>query len=242
MNFSVFIDYDNLLDIHKISGVRDIVTKALLKALIQAPINSSATRGTCSIRVYGGWYEGTVMTQLAQDVAVAVQREFPAIIHLPTSLSGQNISLAMTAELAVALLEEPSHHLFNTYRKKGKPTNVRVQTPAVVGCSDIACPLPQARKLIRTGKCPISTCIITTSELVYRHEQKIVDTMLTCDLIYTTQLGYDRVILISGDDDFLPPIRTALLRGTTIVRFMTKPNRTPAAFPPVGAALFQIEL
>ena len=152
------------------------------------------------------------------------------------------MALATTAELAVALLEEPGHHLFNTYRRKGKPANIRVQSPAVVGCAEAACPLPHARRLLKSGRCPTPTCSVTADDLVYRHEQKIVDTMLSCDLLYAAHLDYDLVLLVSGDDDFLPPLRTALLRGMPIIRFHPKPNAQRASFPAIGPQLIEVDL
>ena len=150
MKLAVFIDYDNLLDGQKSSGILDVVRTALL----QTPLASPSARGTCDIRIYGGWYEGPTMTKRAQELAVAIASEFPAIIRVP----GQGdsiVALATNAELAVAMMEEPSHHLFGTYRKKGKPGNLRVQRPVEVGCTDTTCPLPLAKKLLKRGKCPI---------------------------------------------------------------------------------------
>ena len=235
MKSAIFIDYDNL-GIHKTSGILDIVTKVL----IQTPIDLPFARGTCDVRVYGGWYEGNIMSQLAQKVAVSIQRQFPAIIRVPRD--GGTIPLLVNAELAVSLLEEPAHHLFNTYRKKGRPNNIRVYSPGEVGCIDASCLLPFTRKLLKTGKCPISTCDCKSDDLIYRHEQKIVDTMLTCDLLYATRLDLDYVILISSDDDFLPPVRTCLLRGTPIVRFHPTANAQRATSPGIGARFFEMEL
>jgi len=237
MKLAVFIDYDNLLEAHKVSGILDITSRALL----QTPLTSSDVRGTCEIRVYGGWYEGLTMTSLAQSVAVSMQSEFPTIIRLPRN-NAPSVSLSTTAELAVAMMEEPGHHLFNTYRKKARPRNVRVQKPDAIGCVEAACPLPSAKMLLKTGTCPVSTCTVAAVDLVYRHEQKIVDTMLTCDLIYSTHLSYDCVILVSGDDDFLPPVRTVLLRGTPVARFNPQPSRTRTPFPSVGGKLTDIDL
>jgi hypothetical protein len=237
MKLAAFIDYDNLLDAHKTSGILDVITKAL----VQTPIASQETRGTCDVRIYGGWYEGPTMTKLAQDLSVAIQGEFPAIIRIPSVGSGV-VALAATAELAVAMMEEPGHHLFDTYRKKGKPANLRVQNPADVGCMDKSCPLPIAKKLLKSGACPIPTCAITADDLVYRHEQKIVDTMLTCDMIFAPRLDYDHLILVSGDDDFLPPLRTVLLRGTPVARFHPRPNRIRAPIPTYGKQLTDVDL
>ncbi len=237
MKVAVLIDYDNLLETHKISGVLDIVTKVLM----QLPKQVSVVRGACDIRIYGGWYEGNIMSKLGQEIAVAIQNDFPAIIRIPSAL-GNNILLTATAELARALMEEPSHHLLNTYRKKGRPSNIRVQKPEDVGCLSATCPLPIARKLLKSGSCPVNGCATSKGELVYRHEQKIVDTMLTCDLIYIAELGYDYIFLVSGDDDFLPPLRTVLMRGGTIFRVHPQLSVHRLPLPVTSARLIELEL
>lgn len=236
-SLGIFIDYDNLTPIQKSEGIFDLLTKALC---ILPSVMSARVR--CDVRVYGGWYEETLMTRMAQDVTVEIQRDFPAVIRLPTGIGIPPVSVAVNAELAVALVQEPGHHLFNTYRRKGRPSNIRVETPQNAGCTDPNCILPSMNKLIRTGRCPKSGCGVIGQNLVYRHEQKIVDTMLSCDLIYAGGTQYDAVILISGDDDFLPPLRTVLLRGTPAVRFHPKPNGARASFPQGGAKFLEMDI
>lgn len=237
ITFAIFIDYDNLLPAQKSAGILDVITRAL----IQLPFDTGIFRGKCDVRVYGGWYEGTHITRLAEDVAVEIQREFPTVIRLPIS-GRDHVSLLANAELAVALIQEPGHHLFNTYRRKGKPANVRVKEPAIVGCTENACILPMMKRLLRTGSCPQVNCAVAMNDLVYRNEQKIVDTMLSCDLIHAANGIADRIILVSGDDDFLPPLRTVLLRGVSAIRFHPKRNSQRASFPQGGAQLLEKEL
>ncbi len=232
----VFIDYDNLRQDQKSAGMLDVVTKVL----VLVPWDHSITRGRCEVRVYGGWYEGDQMTQLAQNLSAELQREFPAIIRVP--FGNNTLALGANAELAVSLLQEPGHHLFNTYRRKGKPANVRVEKPNDVGCVDAACVLPQMRKLLKSGNCPKEGCAVSNCDLVYRHEQKIVDTMLTCDLIHSVDRVSGRVILVSGDDDFLPPLRTVLLRGGAAVRCHPKPSTQRPSFPTGGPQLLEVDL
>lgn len=215
---AVFVDYDNLLPHQKSRGIRDVV----MQVLVQLPWTRPVSRGKCEVRIYGGWYEGTQITRLAEDLTVQIQRDFPAIIRVPIE-NGAPIALSTNASLAVSLLQEPRHHLFNTYRRKGKPRNVRVEKPCDVGCLDVECALPQMKALLKTGRCPKSGCIIANDDLVYRHEQKLVDTMLACDLIYAVDLVSGPIILVSGDDDFLPPLRTALLCGANAVRCYPSP-------------------
>ena len=145
-------------------------------------------------------------------------------------------------EIAVSMLQEPGHHLFNTYRKKGRPGNIRVKSPIEANCLDTDCILPMMKKLLKKGKCSKIGCSISDNNLIYRHEQKLIDTMLTCDLIYVAQSGVDKVILISGDDDFLPPLRTVLLQGQAVIRFHPKPHGNRAKFPIGGVKLLEMEL
>lgn len=216
MKSAIFIDYDNLLQSQKTQGILDIVTSVML----QMSWNSDAIRGRCEIRIYGGWFENATMTTKAQEIDVAVKKLFPCIIKLP----GTKNQVIATAELAFALLEDPSRHLFNTFRKKYRYPNLRVKKPTEAGCHDVSCLLPLLQKLVQKGRCPKHGCQVQANDLVFRHEQKIVDTMLACDLLYATGLGYDKMALVSDDDDFFPPILTAALRGISIEWFHPKPN------------------
>jgi len=233
----VFIDYDNLLPTQKTAGILDVVNKVL----VQMPWDPLLTLGSCEVRVYGGWYEANQITRMAQDLSVELQRDFPAILRVPLG-NNNYLALRANAELAVSLLQEPGHHLFNTFRRKGRPSNVRVEKPAEVGCVDTACVLPQMKQLLSRGSCPKAGCTVTNCDLVYRHEQKIVDTMLACDLIHAVDRVSGRVILVSGDDDFLPPLRTVLLRGGAAVRCYPKKNMQRTTFPHGGAQLLEVDL
>lgn len=235
MKIAICIDYDNLGPLHKAAGILDVVQKTLLEAsgMFFRKI------GECEVRLYGGWYEGDSLSVLSQQLSVSIHSEFPAVVRVPNS-DGEIIVLRVTAELAVSLLEEPGHQLFNTYRRKGRPSNIRVETPASVGCSTSTCPLPLAKKLLQKGRCPTQGCVAGGASLVYRHEQKLVDTMLTCDLMYLSNQEYDFIFILSADDDFLPPIRSLLLRGAKIIR--VHPQMSSALVPIKVGASTLIEL
>jgi len=63
-----------------------------------------------------------------------------------------------------------------------------------------------------------------------RSEQKLVDTMLTADMIYLAQAGVKDVCLVSSDDDLWVGIRTAILLGANVTQIHTMPGRDLAAF------------
>ena len=228
----LFIDYDNLLGSHKQAGVLDVVTSALL----MEPLRTSHSVGHCDVRVYGGWYEGSKLTPLAQQVSVQLQSIFPAIIRCPTTLD-QICALSAEAEMAYALSEEPGHHLLDTFRRKRVPTNIKCVEPTTAGCQESSCSLAFLPVFLVSGKCPNATCNISIEDLLFRNEQKLVDTMLTCDIIYSTRQNCDLIIAVSGDDDLLPAVRTALLNGTPVRRIRPKAYLQPTVFPS-GGALF----
>ena len=214
----VLVDYANLQQRHKDAGMLDLVTK-VLAGISWDP---GTLRGTCEVRFYGGWYEEDQLTRQAQDVVVEIQRDFPAVIRVPAQ--NGTIAFNTTADLARSLLQDPGNHLFRTYRRKERATNVRVESPGVVGCTHDDCVLPKVKHMLKKGSCPRSGCSVQRSDLIYRHEQKIVDTMLTCDMVHASNRDFDRLVLVSDDDDFIPPLRTILLNGRSAVRCNPKPD------------------
>lgn len=235
MKVAICIDYDNLEKIHKTEGILSVATKSLIKL---SEITDSPIRN-CEIRLYGGWYEGESRSKLSEDLAAKLLDDFPAVIRAQLR-NGDVSKIVTTAELAFSLLEEPAHYLFNTYRKKGKPSNIRVTSKDDAGCKSETCLLPLARKLLQKGSCPAAGCSTEDNSLIYRHEQKIVDTMLTCDLMYLGTQDYHHVMLISADDDFLPPLRTLLLRGSKVIRM--HPKQSAANQPIIAAGKTLLEM
>lgn len=217
MNVAILVDYDNLMLDQKAAGLVDVATRVLM----QLPPLAAQERGACEMRLYGGWYEGASMTKLAQDLSVAMQVDFPTIVRVPNQPGGST-PINVNASLAVALNEDPAHLLFNTFRKKGRPNNIRVQNPQEAGCAKNDCALMIIKKLLKNGKCPAASCTATSNNLIYRNEQKLVDTMLACDLLHAQMQNLDYIVLVSDDDDFIPPVRTLLLRGAPVVRVHPK--------------------
>lgn len=237
MKIVAFIDYDNLEQSQKETGISDIITKVLLSTNFDhADIN-----GDCNVRIYGGWLEGHTLTQSAQILSAKIQKDFPIIIKV--SDKSPKIRFKTNAELALAMMVEPKHDLGSTFRKKGKPKNIKVQDPSMIGCTETLCPLPMAKKLLKSGKCPVQTCSADESDnLIFRHEQKIVDTMLTCDMLHAQKTGCDIIILISSDDDFIPPIRSVLHHGTRVVRCHPRPNLSRQAIKGFERHLTEMDL
>lgn len=218
MKTRIFIDYDNLSPSQKNLGVKGIVQRVLYLD----KFDEVKVRGECVIRLYGGWYEDKNLTGAAEKLIAEIGATFPTILF---ARGESAIQLNSKAELAYSMSEAPKEHLFGTYRKKQFPHNIRCTSPADLGCADPACPLEMLKKFLHTRKCPRDKCDCDVSTFLYRNEQKLVDTMLTCDILYSQKIfPNEYVYVISSDDDILPAIKTLGIRGTRVVRVLTKTN------------------
>src|SRR5665213_3270402 len=98
MHLRLYIDYDNLNPGQKSKGLLDLVSRSLLAAIIP----TTKTSGRCEVRVYGGWYEETSLTPLAQKIIGEIGDSFPAILPVQNQL-GQTGRLTVSADLARSL-------------------------------------------------------------------------------------------------------------------------------------------
>ena len=98
MNLRLYIDYDNLNDHQKRKGLLDLVTRSLLST----PVPTAKISGRCEVRVYGGWYEATTLTPLAQKIIADLGRDFPTVLPV-CNKEGIMGKLNVCAELAYSL-------------------------------------------------------------------------------------------------------------------------------------------
>ncbi len=208
---TILVDYDNLSAIQKERGLEDLAHRII----VQVKLPEDTTRTSCVMRLYGGWYEGSNLSPNGQKLSAEAQRLSPVLIA-----AGQ-IKIKTLVELAYSSLEEPDVHIVDSYRKKGRPSHVRSHTKEDLNCECEDCPLPTIKKVLKKGKCPSSSCSNKCEPILYRHEQKTVDTLLTCDLIYLSNKT-GSLILVSGDDDFIPPLRSALIKSDSVYRCIPK--------------------
>jgi len=217
-NIAIFVDYDNLSEDQKTTGLKMLISSVFLK--LSAVLNNNHYK--CRVRLYGGWFESGSLTQSAQTVVAEIQNTFPTIMTIPAEAG--TVKIEVVAELAEALMQDPSISFVSTYRRKASVPNIRIDTSVSASCIDSGCPIPYAKKLLRSGFCPVPQCASANSKIVYKVEQKLVDTMLSCDLLYSSVLKTWLNILISSDDDFVPPLNIMQLNGATIYRVHTKPS------------------
>ncbi len=216
---NILIDWDNMNRAECRKGVKYIVEKVLLAV---APGLPSLPRQV-SVRLYGGWYKLSSLTKRAQLLATDIQQNFPTVLAVPTKSGPQQLSAA--AELAYSLSASPNAHLFHTYRERRGPGPVRVDDTYQKGCGRIGCFALALHQLFDSKRCPNQGCSVMATDILTKHEQKLVDSMLGVDLVHAAATSTD-TILVSEDDDLLPMVQYALLLGGRVLHVYPNSTRT----------------
>jgi len=222
MELLILVDFDNIARLIQNRGLV-YISERIIDRLEFNEINSYRR---IRLRLYGGWYEQNIPTRTAQQLQTDIQLNFPRRMNITNN--GNFHSAIIIVEMALTLIIDPNNHLFSTYRQRGMPHGLRCYHPNSLGCTNHSCPLIDVHAFINTGRCNTQCCNIRSQDMIYRGEQKLVDTMVMCDLIYlASDNDYDSVIIVSSDDDFWPGIKTAIIMGTYIVHIHTRNRHTP---------------
>ena len=212
----VVVDYDNLEKAIQARGLRYLITQVLTRVFT----HGQGLLPCYHFRLYGGWYEGRTPTSKAQHLARSISKDIP--LPFPFTANNLPIKIPLTIELAYALAAMPAKHLLATYRRRSPQHSLSCHHPTTVGCHNIACPIQSVHTLITTERCPDQSCTLTLEQLLFRPEQKLVDSMMLTDLIFYAQQNATELSLVSSDDDLWPGIIYALHTGSVVNHIQTR--------------------
>ncbi len=222
---NVLIDYDNVLQGERQKGLNHVV-KSILKKLPNSVLSHGAS---IVVRLYGGWYRSSQLSRHAQDLSIQIKRYYPGTLALGTANMRRSVFISVV--LARSLLIDPSRDILNTYRVRGVPSNLRPKAFPFQACAQKArCPLVGAHTLLQTSRCSDSSCGVRIADVITRHEQKLVDTMLTADLIHAASSGISDIVVVTNDDDLWPGIRTAIFLGAFVHHIHPQKGRSTPTY------------
>ena len=221
----VVVDYNNVDGHIRRNGVKYLAER------IARCLGSNVLAGhrRLSLRLYDGWYRVQSLTQLAQTVSADIQNTFPITVSLPAG-KGQTVTAIISAEMAFSLHCDPNNHIWHTYRPRSGQSNITCKRPASAGCTSSNCILAVLPQFFAQQKCPNPSCTITPQDLIVRNEQKLVDTMMSTDLISRHLSSPEELVIVSSDDDLWPIMRLLLQRGHKLYHIHTKLHRTTPPF------------
>lgn len=206
------VDYDNFY-VGPIQ--RPEVLRHEINRMISLALEVSPSAADVQIRMYGGWLEDGVLTKRGSELQLAVgQPMFPAPHPDGTGLLRGGVALA-TRIAAVPGLEW--RHTFRA--RDGLPRFQLAERPRPVGCANHeTCPMDLLQRISRrrSRECHVASCPVTNEMAFTVREQKMVDSMLCCDVI-TFSSGGSAVVVLSDDLDVLPGVATAAaFRGSSV--------------------------
>jgi hypothetical protein len=210
-----------LVDFHNLPRQVKGTDPASLARSIDAVITSyyPGTREV-NIRLYGGWYDDRGLsrdgTKLTQEVGNA----------FPLSMAGPGGTIRyVRCEIASSLIDSRADLFPSTLRHR-HGLDWFIRDPHPPRCLDqSSCTIPIVLKWSRNG-CPTPACPVTSIEAFRCIQQKLVDTLICCDLLSLAAADPEvSVFLVSEDDDFIPALLLAGVRGAAVWHVRTKPNK-----------------
>ncbi|MCP4113081.1 MAG: NYN domain-containing protein [Desulfobacteraceae bacterium] len=164
-----------------------------------------------NFRLYGGWMENGLHTNTASKIQQAVSFfDFFLLFN-----RREKIFIRGDIELVTRLYLMPDLQWDDTVTTRSGISRLRLVNHGLpTGCigTNDTCPVRIlfrfARK--RAKKCPISGCNVTNKDAFRIVEQKMVDTMISCDIIALAEDNRVEGIIVTSDDfDLLPPLAVA---------------------------------
>jgi hypothetical protein len=209
-------------------GARDRHRDRLVEFVTAAVGQERGARSRVEIRVYGGWLREGEVTTLHDQVAAALNDG--EIFPLSNRSLGQTVFGAVT--LAKSLLISPGVLLDQTLRPRPGLTRTSLHPDLDRdNCADQ--PNCTARSIMRYCRnsrraCEVADCGETPFTMFARFEQKMIDTMLTCDLLHAASSElWESITLISTDTDFIPPLLQASYVSNCPRIALIHPNTAP---------------
>ena len=214
----VLVDYANVKRLFRGKGLKAMVVGITEKVCELV----SDTPSRLEFRLYGGWYQDQKPTHLAQSLVTEARAEFP-ILYTPLKGAGKQNRIRVLVELAYSMLIDPSHNLIRTVRERNDPhRSIKVNSPKTYGCTRTDCFLKGIAGFFRKGHCTHQSCRLTSSDLIgSKREQKLVDTMLSTDMVHASITSDTAIVLVSSDDDMVPAVRQSLLIGAKVIHLHT---------------------
>jgi len=198
----VIIDFDNYF--HDIKGIDDSPKFELaLTEIVEECEKNFKNFNEISIRLYGGWYQETTLTKQASIIQQLLSQVsvFPKV---------KDNKIKGTIEMVSSLFEIPDVKWHYTYKVKNGIGRVRIDHDIVDEfCTENKhqCPKYVLYKFTekKDKQCHIPNCTHIHKDVFKRIEQKMVDTMIACDIVSVIKdENVKGVFVLSDDQDHFP--------------------------------------
>lgn len=212
-SIAVLIDFDNFFgnDVEKINSTNLEYSFSEIVNLCESHFKDF---DNILIRLYGGWYRETIFTKQASTI----QQELRNVAVFPKVMATKKIEGAI--EIATTLYEFNNFIWYHTQKETEGISRIRINHETIDDtCNENreVCPkfiLYNFTKS-KTKKCKVEKCINLQKNVFKGAEQKMVDTLIACDIISLSEdTEIVGLLLLSDDQDHFPSLALASNRKT----------------------------
>jgi uncharacterized LabA/DUF88 family protein len=203
----ILIDFDNFLK-KPMDEILETELEFFFSTFIQNLVSESNDYERITIRLYGGWYQDNIITQRAE----LLQQKLANISIFPFINISEKKIIRGSIELADSLLALPEITWENTYQEKRGIPAFRVDSDRLsITCNSNkeTCPIYILKSFTKKKNklCKNAGCTNVHEDVFFQRGQKMIDTMIACDLQYCSMVSnVVKVLLISSDTDLIPAI------------------------------------
>lgn len=159
------------------------------------------------IRVYGGWYQNDTLTNRASHLLSVLEQINDDIF--PIIKNGKKIE--GTVDMVFSLFKD-SHIWYNTYQERSGLPRLRIAHEKMgdhCSMNKNSCPVHILLRFTRDKRklCHIDGCLTRQEDVFIQKTQKMVDTMMACDIVsFCNEQDVGGVYIVSDDIDLFPAI------------------------------------
>lgn len=197
----IILDYNNIF-------TSDTCTpeeiECTLSTVVQEALAHFSGITECYIRIYGGWYQNGILTGRGSEI----MQKFSSICPIPDVFAGRSVLGNVTFVEQIYGVE---HSWLNTYREKPGPRLIPrrdVHRAHCVGKKN-ECPVELLSKFTKKENkvCHIEGCNTVYRDVFSQYGQKMVDTMMVCDILtYGEDEDTLAIYVLTDDVDLYPSL------------------------------------
>lgn len=217
INVTLLIDFDNYFK-KEIDSYSEGEIDFLLSRIISEVIQKTPDVEKITLRLYSGWYEEQ---HLSKKASVAMQL-FSKINIFPIALKSKQKLIHGEVEFASELLQIPSFKWYHTFKERFGIPHLRINHDCISSTCEESkdiCPVQILSNFTKSKSkfCKVPGCKTQQMDVFFSREQKMVDTLIACDIISLFEdPDIASIFLVSDDMDHLPSLAFGKFKNNSL--------------------------
>lgn len=222
----ILVDFDNFFTVvtgyESLKSDIETMCSVVIEKIIDKPeINE------IRFKFYGGWYNRGVFTQKASKLAAII-----AEIGFSFTIIKDKRLVRCYLEIVKTLMDYEDYTFINTLKEKEGLPRARVSKTidlSICESNKNTCPVKIMNRFTAHGNklCSVTNCTHVNKAVFSAPQQKMVDTLIACDLIsLSLKAEVGAIYLLSEDIDCVPPLilaaRLSIERNDIIIVVLYK--------------------